>query len=399
MLWGSCMKKGTESTGLRNDLEEYKNRVRLKKRKRYITAALTVLLVLILALAVKIMIDRRSYDGYRVLDVNEQLDSGVLNYKELGNYVFRYSGDGVSLIDSTDKVIWNDSIQMTSPVVSGFDETVAVYETKGTEIQVYNLEGKMGTIQTERPVLKACVSSLGGVAAILDNGENTVIDYYTPEGDLVASCSGNMRNPGYPMDLTLSADGLSMAVVYLVADGSELSSYLAFYNFGEAGKNKEDNLLDGIRFDGVIVPKVEYLNNKTLLVYTEDGFYLYKTTTLLDEVKKVTFEKEIVSSFGEGELFGFVFAVDASRGFEMKVYDASGKVQTESSFDLSYDKIKVSGDEIILHGSDRFAIIASNGTVRYNGNFEDGSILDIVKRGLNKYSVACSKGIVDIELK
>lgn len=381
-----------------NDLEEYKKRTIRKKRKRYLTIAAIALIVLVVFLIGHTIVSQMTYDSYRVLDVNEQLDSSVLNYKELGDYVLRYSGDGVSLIDHSDDVLWNDSIQMNSPIVVDFNEVAAVFETKGTEIHVYDLEGKLGIIKTDYPILKAAMSSRGGVAVILENEENTLINYYSADGSLVASCSGNMRDPGYPVDLSLSEDGMFMAVSYLVADGSEISSYLALYNFGDVGKNKEDNLLDGVRFEGTIVPKVEYLDEKTLLVYEENGFCLYKCGTMLEEIKSVTFEKDIISSFSDRELFGFVFWGSGDQAFEMKVYDASGNIQMESDFDLSYDNIKMSNEQIILYNANQFAIIASNGIVRYSGNFEEGNILDIVKKGINRYSVACNKGVVDIKL-
>lgn len=392
------MKEDTRNVESRNDLEAYKKRAIRKKRRRYLTVGAIVLLVLIGFLIVRTVMSQMRYNSYRVLAVNEQVDSSVLNYKELGDYVLRYSGDGVSLMDSTDDVIWNDSIQMNYPTTVSCGETVAIYETKGTEVRVYDLDGELGTIETEYPILKVSVSSLGGVAVILENEKNTLINYYKADGSLVASCSGNMRDPGYPIDVALSEDGISMAVSYLVADGSEISTYLALYNFGELGKNKEDNLLDGVRFEGVIVPKVEYLDEKTLLVYEENGFHLYKSSAMLEEIKTVTFEKEIISSFSDGDLFGFVFMGNGDRTFGMRVYDASGNVQMESGFDLSYDEIKISNGQIILYNADQFAIIASNGIVRYSGNFEEGSILDIVKRGGNRYSVACNKGVVDIKL-
>lgn len=392
------VKEETQETTPRNDLEEYKRKVQREKRRRYIMVIAIVLITVVAVFAAKNIIEKRTYDSYKVLEMSEQLDSSVLNYKELGNYVLRYSGDGVSLINISDRVVWNDSIQMTAPVAVSFDEVAAIYETKGTEVHVYGIDGKMGTIKTDYPILKASVSSLGGVAVILENDENTLINYYSADGSLIASSSTNMRNPGYPVDLSISKDGLSLVVSYFVADGSDISSYLAFYNFGEAGKNKEDNLLDGVRFDGILVPKVQYLDNKTLVVYREDGFTLYKSTSLLEEVKKVTFEKEIISSFSDGDLFGFVFSGSGDHAFEMKVYNSSGGVQLESDFDLVYDKIKISDNQIILHNSNQFAIISASGTVRFSGNFEEGNILDIVKRGMNRYSVACSKGIANIEL-
>ncbi len=380
-----------------NNIEEYKRKIVKQKKVRYLRVVLIVTVVLIAVLIVKIMFDKRSYDSYKVLEIDEQIDSSVLHYKELGDYVLRYSGDGVSLLNKSDRVVWNDSIQMTTPMIVSFDKIAAIYETKGTEVHIYGIDGKLGKINTEYPILKAGISGLGGVAVILENDENTLINYYSADGELIASSSTNMKNPGYPVDLSLSEDGLSMAVTYFVVDEDVISSYLAFYNFGEAGQNKEDNLMDGFRFDGILVPKVQYLDAKTLVAYREDGFTIYRGTNLIEEIKSVTFEDEIISSFSDGELFGFVFS-GTDHAFVMKVYNSSGNEQMDGGFDLVYDKIKISDNQIILYNANQLAVIGSNGVVRFSGNFEEGSILDVVKRGMNRYDVACTKGIVSIEL-
>ena len=383
----------------RNDLEEYKKKILKIKQLRYFRTIAVAVLILIVVLIGKRMIDYRSYDGYDVVRLDEQIDSSVLHYQELGDYVLRYSGDGVALLNKADRVVWTDALQMTNPILVSFEKVAAIYEAKGTEVHIYGTDGKIGKIQTEHPILRANISGTGGVAVILENNEYTLINYYAADGALIASSSTNMRSPGYPADVTLSKDGMSMAVVYYVADGSAISSYLAFYNFGDLGKNKEDNLMDGFRFEGILVPKIQYMDNKTLVAYREDGFSVFTGNSIIEETKNVTFEKEIISSFSDGDLFGFVFSGNGtSQSFQMKVYNSAGNLQVESGFDLVYDRVKISDGQIILYNANQLTIIASNGVERFSGSFEEGDILDVVKRGFNRYAVACNKGIVFIEL-
>lgn len=391
--------KGQEETGQMNDLEKYKRKKQQEKKARRIMLAAVVVLVLVVILFVKYVVEHRTYDSYQVVETSEQLDSSILHYKELGGYVLKYSGDGVSLLNASDDVVWNDSIQMTSPVVESFGDVAAVYEPKGTVMGIYGTEGKLGEIKTEYPILKASISAKGGVAMLLENDINTLMHYYAYDGSLIASSVSNMKNPGYPVDLSVSEDGLSMAVTYFVADGDAISSYLAFYNFGEAGKNKEDNLMDGFRFDGILVPEVRYMDDDTLVAYRENGFTVYRGTDIVEEIKQVEFEDEIVSSFSGNDIFGFVFSgSDNGHAFEMKVYNSSGALRMETGFDIVYDQIKISDSQIILHNAGQLAIIDSNGTVRFSGNFEEGKILDVIKKGMNRYAVACDKGVVTIVL-
>lgn len=397
-FWSSLFTDGEEDDQT-NDLEKYKRKVQRQKRLRILIIAAIGVGVLILVLVIKSLIENRVYDSYRVVETSEQLDSSILQYKELGNNVLKYSGDGVSLLDMADEVLWNDSIQMTAPLVESFGEAAAIYETRGTIAYVYGVDGKMGEIKTEYPILKISISAKGSVAMLLEKADGTLMNYYSYDGTLIASSTSNMRNPGYPVDLSLSEDGMSLAITYFVADGDTISSYLAFYNFGEAGQDKEDNLMDGFRIEGLLVPEIQYLDDKTLVAYREDGFTLYRGTGIMEEIKTVEFEKEIVSCFCDGDLFGFVFSgSDQEHAFEMQVYNSSGKLQMKTGFDIIYDKVKISGNQIILYNASQLAVIGSNGTEHFSGNFEEGNILDVVKKGMNRYAVACNKGVVTIVL-
>lgn len=392
--------KREEEDGTQNDLEKYQRKVQRQKHARVIGTVTVLVLALILAFVVKYFIDHRVYDGYRVIETSEQMDSSILQYEEMGSYVLKYSGDGVSLLDASDEVQWTDSIQMTTPLAESFEDAAAVYEVRGTTIHIYGIKGKLGTIKTDYPILKVSVSGKGGVAVLLEKSDSIWMNYYSYTGTLIASSTSNMKNPGYPVDLSLSKDGMSLAITYFVAEEDCISSYLAFYNFGDIGKEKEDNLVDGDRFKGILVPEVQYLDDETLVVYREDGFSLYRGTGIVENVKNVVFEKEIISCFQSDELFGFVLAEgEQGEAFELRLYNRTGRLEMDKSFDFMYDEVKISENQIILFNESQLAVIGKNGVEHFCGNFEEGTILDVVKKSMNRYDVACSKGVVTIVLE
>lgn len=383
-----------------DDLEAYKFRIRKEKLIRWLRTGTVVIGVLIIALVVKYAIEHHSYSSYAVVSTSERVDTGVAHFRELDGNILHYSADGASLTSTADNLIWTDSYQMSQPVVETFESVAAIYDLKGTQIVVYDGEGKLGAFQTDYPIIKASVSAKGEVAAILENGETTMINYYTETGSLIASSSTNMRNPGYPVDLSVSKDGLSVVVTYFVTDEGTISSYLAFYNFGDAGRNKEDNLLNGFRFPGILVPEVQYLDNDTVITYSEEGFKLYEGKNDPKEVEEVIFENDIISSFSDGKYIGFIFQNDDPENpFLMKVFNSSGKLKMETAFDIVYDDVKISGDKIILNNTTQMAVYNMKGIEKYYGNIEEGSIHEIVKVGMNKYTVAYNGGVITIKLK
>ena len=52
-----------------------------------------------------------------------------------------------------------------------------------------------------------------------------------------------------------------MMVTYQFVDGSDTTSYVAFYNFGDVGQNEDDRIVSGYKYEGVVVPQIQYLDN------------------------------------------------------------------------------------------------------------------------------------------
>lgn len=383
-----------------SDMEVYKEKVLRVRHVTYLRLIILVAVVVGGAFFVKYLVDHHSYSRYVVEETSKKTDSSSTQYLEMQGKLLRYSGDGASLSSAADSTIWNDAYQMTSPALHAFDTTIAIYDKEGTQIQIYNDKEKLGAFQTEYPILKASVCKNGSVAVLLDDSENTLMNYYTSTGSLIASSSTNMRNPGYPVDLAVSEDGMYIAISYFVPDGDTISSYLAFYNFGEEGKNKEDNLVNGFRYEGTLIPKVEYVDGQTLIAYREDGFTIYKGKTKPEEVKTVTFEDEIVSSFSDGNHLGFVFANRTDdHPFSLKMYRTNGSLQMDMKFDLIYDEIKISGSQIIMNNTSEVSIFSMKGIEKFAGHIEEGNIVEVVKTGMNRYLVAYNGGVVSIRLK
>lgn len=383
-----------------NDLDLYKYRVRKEKMMRVLRLLGGAAVVFLIVFVSNYLIEHHEYSSYSVIDMSEKVDSGVSHLVEMDGKIFHYSADGAFLTTASEELIWTDSYQMSQPVVEMFHSAAVIYDLKGTQIHVYNEKKKLGAFQTEHPIMKASVSSKGAVAAILENGETTLINYYTETGSLIASSSTNMRNPGYPVDLAVSKDGLSMVVTYFVPDEDSMSSYIAFYNFGDAGRKKEDNLIGGIRCAGVLVPEVQFLDDNRVIAYAEDGFKIFKVKSEPEAVKEVIFQKDIVSSFNDGKYIGFIFRNNnVDLPFLMKIYDSSGNLKSETAFDVLYDDVKISDNKILLNNAAQMAVYSLKGTKKYSGTIEEGNIHEIVKVGMNKYTIAYNGGVMTIKLK
>lgn len=157
-------------------IKEWKrNRPKFRRSKKKLVITGVVLVVVAgLAIGGKILVDRWQFKSYKVITRTELEDTTTTAaYAEFGDYMLKYGGDGVTLLNAQGEEVWNAPQTMGNPVVAMRGEYCVIYDKKGTDIGVYNIDGKVVDIQTKLPVEKVCVNPQGITGVILaDRGDD-----------------------------------------------------------------------------------------------------------------------------------------------------------------------------------------------------------------------------------
>ena len=385
-----------EPTG--REVEDYQSRLSRHRRnvlrKTIITAGVAVAAVFL----VMLYVEKRSYNDYKVLQKSDQEDIISTNYVEMDGKILRYSPDGVSLITGKMESVWSDIYDMSNPVADVNGTKAVIADKDGTALEIYDKSGKTGSVTTSYSIVKARISESGLVAAILDGGEDTWINFYGSDGSLIAENQTRIDDPGYPLDVAVSDDGVVMMVTYQFVDGGETTSYVAFYNFGDVGQNEEDRIVSGYTYEGVVIPQIQYLDNGQSVALRDDGFTLYKGKQIPKENKTVEVDKEIISTFYDADMVGLVFKNDnKDKQYTMEVYTTGGKLKFKKDFNIPYTTIKLSGGNILMYNSSQMCVINSRGVEKYMGSV-DGTIKDFFKIGMNRYLLVLDSGVNVIKL-
>ena len=370
-------------------------RSRLSKHKYAVIRRTLVSAAAIVAIAAVVLLymEKRSYHNYRILSSSEQEDVVSTNYMEMSGKILRYSPDGASLINNSMDTYWNVLYEMQNPVADVKGDWAVIADQDGTLLEIFDKNGETGNITTSYNIVKARVSSSGMVAAILDGGDATWINFYGSDGTLIAENQTHISDPGYPMDVAISDSGDIMMVAYQFVDGSETTSYVAFYNFGDVGQSEDDRIVSGYTYDGVVVPQIMYLNGDRSIAVRDDGFTVYKGRQIPKEGSTVKVDKEIVSTFYDDSMIGLVFKNgDKDKPYTMRVYAADGTLKFEKKFNIPYTSIKVSDGNIIMYNSSQICVMNSRGTEKYSGTV-DGTISDFIKIGWNRYLLVLDNGV------
>lgn len=372
-------------------------RRRRQQLKRILVAALIVIAVIIIAVVV---IQRRTYHKYSVQSSAKNEDVQSAGYVQLGDCVLKYASDGASLLDQKQETVWKQSYEMTNPVADVRDETAVVADKEGTLMYIFKKEAPVGAVETSMPILKARVAKSGVVAAILQDGEKTWIDFYATDGSLIAENQTRIDSPGYPVDLAVSPDGKLIMISYLYVEDGQTTSYVAFYNFGDEGQGEIDNIVAGFTYEGVVVPQVVYLDGNVSAAFRDDGFSIYEGSSVPKEKTQKEIKTDIVSTFYNEKYVGLVFKSGGKEEkYTMTVYDLSGKEKFSRSFNMEYKNIRISDDMIIMNNDSQVSMYSMSGIEKFNGNMDEGVIKDIFKMGSNRYILVSENGIKTIKLK
>ena len=355
------------------DLRVYQ---RIKHRKKRILLCIEAVLLLAGALAAMLHVAQtyqKLGDGWT--DVNGTI------FEPFGKNLLKYSPDGASCISKKGEVLWSTTYSMQTPVADFCGTTAAVAEQQGTQVFVFNADGLMGQFDTTLPILKVKVAKQGVVAVVLQDSNVTWINFYEPDGTQIAENRTTINDSGYPMDISLSPDGLKIMVSYLMATQGNLSTKVAFYNFDSVGQAQINNLVSSENFENTVVPEVFFTDSGTAVAVHNGGFSVYRGSQIPELKVEKTFEEEILSTFHDNSHIGFVFASEKENyKYRMEIYDLNGRRTMRKYLTDVYSGIRIQDDEVILYDQKKFQIYTTSGRKTASIVYEK-AISEVVKAG------------------
>lgn len=359
---------------------------------------MVILGVLIIAAVAGIVFVFNHVDqNYDVLSTVENEDTQSSEYIQMGDDLLKYGNESVSLLSQSGDTLWNQTYDMSDPAVSILEDTAAIYDRRGTSMYVVKIDGPVGPISTDFPIVKAEVTLSGSVAAILEDGEKTWVNYYSSDGSLIVENQTRMENNGYPLDLAVSPDGAVIAVSYLIVDSGEISSHLVFYNFGQAGQGQVDNVVAEFTYEDTVVPDLVYFSEGTCVAFRDDGFSVFQGGDTPEESENTQIDTQMSSLFYNEEYFGIVTEGE-EESYLITLYGPEGRQRCSREFDMEYQNISVSGERIILWDGPQVEIYDLGGKLKFQGDVREGTVRNLFQMSRNRYLLISDEGIKMIRL-
>lgn len=389
------IKKNTDTDP---DTKSFEKNLRVHHLKNIgiIVGALAVIAIGVFG--IRISMENKNYETYEVSKSFDRQDTVNTQYTEFQKYVLKYGKDGISCVDSDNKLVWSQTYNMQNPMVDVCGESAALAEENGTEAMIFDTSGLQGTIETRLPIRQIAVSTQGVLAALLEDGDVMRLSFYNKKGEELVNSKFELQETGYPLQMSLSSDATKLAVTFLQVQNSSVNGCLAFYNFDSVGENYEDHLVASKVVQGMIIPSVHYIDKTHCFAVGSGQLLLYEGEQIPELKEEIPIEREIYSVFSSEKGIGLVIE-GTEQEYALQFYNVQGKLEFETEFDMEYNSLKYSGNNILIYNEFECMMMNSTGKIFFTGEFEESISNLYTLSGHNRYIVMHASRTDQIRLK
>ncbi len=372
-----------------------------KHRAKIATRIIVFVAVMILAaLFFYIRYLNKEYTAYEVLStVENQVVTGA-RVELLGDKFLIYGNDGAKCVNNKGDVIWNVTYEMQNPKVDIDNNVVGIADYNGSTIHMMNTESVLGEISTGMPIRLFRVSAKGLAIAVLDDSQKMPIYIYGSDGEQKAFFHTTMRNSGYPIAVCISDAGYLVGISYLYEDAASYKTNIAFYNFGEVGQNKTDNLVSGNTYANAIVPCMEFVGDSKAVAVADNRLMVYSGAEIPTSTGEVLVQEEIQAVFFGEEYVALVHNnTEGEDKYRIDIYNGSGECEDTVYYNEEYSEMFFDEDRLIIYGTEYFFVHNVNGIDKYKGEIGPGVLAVMPTKVSNRFVVVTNESIDTIELR
>lgn len=362
----------------------YKDKILKHRLHMLYRSALIIILILVIFLFVRIRVNNRVYSEYEV--VAESSREGTQNsiYESYYGNLLAYSKDGITAFDKKGVKLWNQPYEMQNPIVRVAGQYVAVGDYRGSIIYIMDINGLKSEVDTDMIIQDFTISEKGVVTAILDKNDSTLIRLISAEGTTIIDMRTSMADNGYPLAVSLSQDNLKLGVSYLKAKNAQINTSIAFYNFGDVGQNKSENLVSGYNVEEEVIPFLKYVNSTTAVALGNQELLFFKGKQIPELSNEVSIEEEVQSIYYNEKHVALVFHNTSSdEKYQIDVYDLNGKQECSFLTDIEYKEIIIKNNDLIVYNESSVEMYNTKGDEKYKGSFGENisAIMPLESRG------------------
>lgn len=372
----------------------------MKKKLAYVFLALAVILI---AAGAYYLFKKNKrtpiYSDYTVVSASERADSKGAEYAKFAEGYLRYSKDGIAYYDADNVPVFNSSYELMQPMLDVRKDYCAVAGIGSSKLYIFDETGQIASIDTVLPIVTISVSAKGYVAAILEDSNEQYIDMYDTFGEKVYHIKTSINGKGLPADISVSDDATKLMVAYSTLEGGNVNTSVAFYNFGEVGKNEPERLVGGFdQYKGMLVPMVVFADERTAVAFASEKMSIYTINQYPKLIADVVYNDNVHRIFYSEANIGIIYSGQyANAAYKLKVYDMSGNQVMEYLLQKNYKEYSFVGKNILMYDDFDAHLVDFSGRMRFTKTFDTAIDKLIPLAGDDVYSYISSRKVQKIK--
>jgi len=246
---------------------------------------------------------------------NELANAEVVRF---GSGVLIYDRDGARALDSSGKIRWAVSYELTNPKVCVCEDAASIYDQGGKVVYVIDKNFHNYAFLSEFNIDSLKVASQGVVCISSALSGKDAIRVYDKEGKLLVDITTLISEEGFLVDFALSGDGTRVVTNYVDFVGDSYVSKLTFYEFGKIGQNKTNNIVGQEFFENRWIIDADFVGSENFCVLFEDGFELYEMRTTQSLILSKKYDNKYITD----KVFdsnGFIVVLDTLQTTKVEV--------------------------------------------------------------------------------
>lgn len=365
------------------DMKDYEKKIWRHRMAVIFRYVLVGVLLLILVFGIRYYLNNRSFTGYSIASSVERTDALTTQYAPFAGNILKYSRDGISYTDEENSLYFSITYTMQDPIIALSEKAGVVADKNGNQIYIFDKEQQKGQITTLLPIKKIAVSNQGVAAVLMEENNASKLEIYSAEGTLLGSGEFAMDKSGYPMNLSISADGTKIAIAFAQVAGTKSNCCIAVYNFDQVGENYVDHLVFAKNYSDYLLPELHYFDDRTFAAVGDGILSFYQGSQIPEVLKEVTFEETIEGVFYGESSVALVFS--AENGRILRLYDLKGNVISEISFAMDYDNIRISDKSVVIYSDTELGVYTYGGKEVFRQSFESSAVDIFLTGSRSKY--------------
>ncbi len=379
--------------------EDYREKLKRHRVMNLYRTFIFIVLVLVLILIIYARFESHVYTGYEILNSYERVAPDSQKDVRLGMSILSYSHDGAHCIDGSGRTIWDQGYEIQDIKLAVCGGTVAIASYNGRDIYVLNETEKLGSFTTNLPIRDVAVAESGRVTAVLNSGDATLINTYSPTGELLYSGQMHMSGSGYPVNIALSPAGNLLCVSFIYVDAGTVKSTVAFYNLTEVGDNYTDFLVSSYDYTDLVIPEVGFLDDSTAYAVGDERFMIYKGSDQPESIGEHLFSDELRSVFSGNGYLGLVYRSENPESrYRLDVYDSTDSLVGKFDIDFEYTDVLFEKDDLVIYNESRCRIYTYRGKIKFDDSFRNGVRLLIPTDNAYRYVLSTGSAVDTIRL-